>query len=209
MNRLARGFYERDPLDVAPDLLNKLLVVSAGPDRLVARIVEVEAYRGSEDPASHAYRGSTPRNATMFGPPGHLYVYFTYGMHHCANVVCWPPGRAGAVLLRAAAPLSGLEAMRRARAREIGDRELLNGPAKLCKALGLTRQADGIDLVSGASGVWVGDDGVEPPADPAVGVRVGIRNGTELPWRWWVRGDVHVSRPLREIHSSWSASLRA
>ena len=114
---LARRFYARDSRELAPLLLNKVLVRGTGPDRVTARIVEVEAYAGAQDPASHAFRGPTPRNETMFGPPGHLYVYFTYGMHWCANVVCGTDGIASAVLLRAAAPLAGLETMRRRRGR--------------------------------------------------------------------------------------------
>ena len=111
--RLTRAFFDRPPEELAPDLLNKLLVSTRDGERLVARIVEVEAYCGSTDPASHAFRGKTARNTTMFGPPGHLYVYFTYGMHYCANVVAGSPlDDAGAVLLRAAAPVEGLEAMR-------------------------------------------------------------------------------------------------
>ncbi len=116
--RLPRSFFERDPVIVAPELLGKLLRRGT----LVARIVEVEAYRGASDAASHAFRAKTARNATMFGPPGHLYVYFTYGMHYCANVVCWPEGEPGAVLLRALSPLSGLEEMA---ARRDGTRELV------------------------------------------------------------------------------------
>jgi DNA-3-methyladenine glycosylase len=175
---------------VAPELLNKVLV--AGPCR--GRIVEVEAYAGAEDPGSHAYRGPTRRNATMFGPPGHLYVYFTYGMHWCANAVCAEEGVGEAVLLRAGAPLDGLDEMRAARARARRDRDLCSGPAKLCQALGLDRQFDGADLVSGDRGVVIVDDGVPPPRRPANSTRVGLSAGAEHPWRWYVPGDPNVSR---------------
>jgi DNA-3-methyladenine glycosylase len=188
---LARRFYSRGALEVAPQLLNKLLV----RDGRVGRIVEVEAYRGSEDPASHAYRGPTARNATMFGAPGHLYVYFTYGMHFCANVVCMPPGVAEAVLLRALAPVAGLEAMRAARPGIDKDAELTSGPAKLCQAMGITRAEDGADLVTAGSGLAVVDDGVAPPTFPATSGRIGIRHASDLQWRWWVPGDPNVSRP--------------
>jgi len=199
-----RRFYAGDPLEVAPALLNKVLVGGAR----AGRIVEVEAYRGADDPASHAYRGLRPRNAVMFGPPGHLYVYFTYGMHFCANVVCLGEGVAGAVLLRALAPLDGIEAMRAARARPPGapgrrsgdgssgwpDRDLASGPARLCQAMGITGADDGADLVSGAGGIQLVDDGVAPPPRPAVSGRVGLRVAVERPWRWWVPGDPNVSK---------------
>lgn len=189
--RLPRSFYARDVLDVAPELLNKVLVCG---DR-AGRIVEVEAYRGGEDPASHAYKGCTARNAAMFGAPGHLYVYFTYGMHWCANVVCMPEGTAQAVLLRALAPLGGLEQMRAARPRGRGDRELCSGPARLCQALGIDRSYDGADLVRADSrGVVVLADGTPPPEEPGTGGRVGIRVAREQPWRWWVPGDPNLSR---------------
>jgi DNA-3-methyladenine glycosylase len=178
-----------DPLEVAPRLLNTLLVRG---DRVV-RIVEVEAYRGLEDPASHAYRGQTRRNATMFGPPGRLYVYFTYGMHWCANVVCGPESVAGAVLLRAGAPVSGLEEMWAARPAAKRERDLCSGPAKLCQALGLTREFDGADLLAGSEGISLCTDGTDPPAVPSVGPRIGIRVAAENPWRWWVPGDPNVS----------------
>jgi len=160
----------------------------------VGRIVEVEAYRGSEDPASHAFGGPTRRNATMFGPPGHLYVYFTYGMHWCANAVCGPEGTGHAVLIRALAPVSGLPAMRAARPVGTTDRNLTSGPAKLCQAFGITATQDGADLVTGKGGLTVADDGVPPPAQPGVSTRIGIRRAADLPWRFWVPGDPHVSR---------------
>jgi len=188
---LPRRFYAGGALEVAPQLLNKLLV----RDGMAGRIVEVEAYRGSEDPASHAFRGPTGRNATMFGPPGRLYVYFTYGMHFCANIVCMPGGTAEAVLLRALAPVSGVESMRTARRGVEKDVELTSGPAKLCQAMGITRADDGADLVTGSRGIRIVDDGVAPPTVPARSGRVGIRHATEVPWRWWVPGDPNVSGP--------------
>jgi len=187
---LPRRFYSGDSVTLAPQLLNKLLV---GADR-AGRIVEVEAYQGADVPASHAYRGPTRRNATMFGRPGRLYVYFTYGMHFCANVVCMPEGCAQAVLLRALAPVSGLDAMRLARPGITHDVDLTSGPAKLCQAMGIDAAEDGADLVTGDHGLRVVDDGVAPPAQPGVSGRVGIRHAAELPWRWWVPGDPNVSK---------------
>jgi DNA-3-methyladenine glycosylase len=157
-------------------------------------VVEVEAYRGAQDPASHAYRGQTARNAVMFGPPGRLYVYFTYGMHWCANVVCGPEGTAGAVLLRALAPLSGLEAMWTARPAARRERDLCSGPAKLCQALGLDGHHNGADLCAGDLGVRLIDDGTPPPEAPASGPRIGLSVGTEAPWRWWRPADPNISR---------------
>jgi DNA-3-methyladenine glycosylase len=192
---LARRFYFRDPRDVAVDLLNKVLVHDDPlVGRLAGRIVEVEAYLGTADPGSHAYRGPTRRNATMFGPPGHLYVYFTYGMHWCANVVCQPDGMAGAVLLRGLAPLEGLDVMwtRRPLARK--EKELCAGPARLTQALGLDKAFDGTDLCSGP--VRILDDGTPPPAEPGNSRRIGLSagRGDEHPWRWFVTGDPNVSR---------------
>jgi DNA-3-methyladenine glycosylase len=180
---------EADSLLVAPSLLNKLLM----KDGRVGRIVEVEAYRGADDPASHAYRGQTKRNAVMFGPPGRLYVYFTYGMHWCANVVCAPEGVAQAVLVRALAPVAGVEGMRASRPASRRDRDLCSGPAKLCQALGITGADNGFDLLGG-SAIVLGDDGVPPPSHPDTGARVGITLATEVLWRWWVSGDPNVSR---------------
>jgi DNA-3-methyladenine glycosylase len=200
---LARSFYRRDSRELAPMLLNKLLVHDdPALGRLAVRIVEVEAYAGSTDPASHAYRGRTPRNATMFGPPGHLYVYFTYGMHFCMNVVAGageedaadPGGDASAVLLRAAAPVAGIDAMRGRRPKVRHDRDLTSGPGRLAQALGVTRAHDGIDLTRGPLRVL--DDGVEPPRRPGRSTRVGLREGRgdRDRWRWWVPGEANVSR---------------
>ena len=188
-----------DPVEVAPQLLNALLVHG----ERVVRIVEVEAYRGMEDPASHAYRGPTRRNGTMFGPPGRLYLYFTYGMHWCANVVCGPESVAGAVLLRAAAPVGGLEAMWAARPAARRERDLCSGPAKLCQALGLTGVSDGADLLAGDLGVHLCTDGTAPPAVPGTGPRIGISVAVEHPWRWWVPGDPNVS-----VRSAGEAPVR-
>jgi len=191
---LPRAFYARDPRLVAPELLNKLLVHG----ETAGRIVEVEAYCGGEDPASHAFRGPTARNAVMFGAAGHLYVYFTYGMHFCANAVCATPGVAGAVLLRAVAPVRGVDVMRARRAggrrspAQLRHRDLGSGPARLAQALDLDRSHNGVDLVRGA--VRIVDDGVPPPPAPGVSPRIGIRVGTEHLWRWFVAGDPNVSR---------------
>jgi DNA-3-methyladenine glycosylase len=187
---LGRAFYRRDALEVAPELLGKLLVRG----RRRARLVEVEAYRGADDPASHAFRGPTPRNATMFGPPGHLYVYFSYGMHWCANVVCGEPGEAMAVLLRAAAPVAGLDELRAARPAARRDVDLLAGPGRLGQAMGFTRADDGVDLVRPRPGdPWLADDGTPPPP-AATSPRIGLSVAQEHPWRWAVVGDPHRSR---------------
>ncbi|MGK2949691.1 MAG: DNA-3-methyladenine glycosylase [Acidimicrobiales bacterium] len=191
MKALPLSFYQRDPRVVAPDLLGKVLV----GEGLAARIVEVEAYCGAEDPGSHAYRGMTKRNATMFGPAGRLYVYFTYGMHWCANAVCGDDGDGVAVLLRAAEPLDGLELMRPRRLAARTDRDLCRGPARLCQAFAITGDHDGADLVSGDRGVSLVDDGTPPPEAPAASVRIGLSAGQDLPWRWSVPGSRHLSRP--------------
>jgi len=189
---LLRAFYRRDPREVAPELLNKVL---AAADGRRARIVETEAYCGALDAAAHTYRGKTARNAVMFGQPGLLYVYFTYGMHWCCNAVCGEEGEGVAVLLRAAEPLAGLDLMRVARPAAKRDRDLCSGPARLCQAFGIDRKQDGMDLVTGAGGLSIVDDGVAPPVDPVVAARIGIRHAAEEPWRWYVRGNPNVSKP--------------
>ena len=170
---LPRRFYARDPRVVAPQLLNKILRVADGRS---GRIVEVEAYCGEADPAAHSYNGKTARNATMFGEGGHLYVYFSYGMHWCANAV--------GVLIRALQPLDGIEAMRQARPKARNDRNLCNGPGKLTQALGLDKRHDGADLVSGADGVGICSDGLKPPKHPLATPRVGISKARDELWRW-------------------------
>lgn len=180
---------------VARALLGRVLVCDLASTRLAARIVEVEAYRGARDPASHAYRGRTARNAVMFGRAGHAYIYFSYGMHHCVNVVCGREGVAAAVLLRAMAPLAGEALMRRRRG--VQDRErLLRGPGCVAQALGLSREHDGMDLVRGP--VWIADAPARREGRAlASGVRIGVRVGTELPWRFWLAGHRCVSGPRR------------
>src|SRR5690606_38961492 len=144
-------------------------------DGRAGRIVEVEAYAGSEDPAAHSFRGPTRRNATMFGEAGHLYVYFTYGMHWGSNAVCGDVGEGAGVLLRAIEPLSGLDAMRAARPKARRDRDLCSGPGKLSQAFGITGALDGADLVAAdPHGIAIVSDGMPPPDDPLVGPRIGI-----------------------------------
>ena len=186
-----RAFFERPATVVAPDLLG--MVLACG-DR-AGRIVEVEAYGGGDDPASHGHRGRTPRNEVMFGPPGHLYVYFTYGMHWCVNVVCEPDGRCAAVLVRALAPLRGIDGMWADRPKARRRRDLCSGPARLAAALGLTGEHDGGDLLDPAAPVTLSEGAA--PARRANSTRIGISTATELPWRWYVPGDPNISRPPR------------
>jgi DNA-3-methyladenine glycosylase len=190
---LPLAFYARRTTTVARALLGKRLVSTVDGIRCVARIVEVEAYLGPRDPASHAFRWHrSARNASMYGPPGRLYVYFTYGMHWCANVVTAHEGYPAAVLLRAAEPLEGLDAMRRRRAGR-PDVDLLAGPARLTQALGITGDLDGHRL--GGAPFWIADGGPVPPSRCVRTVRVGVVRGSERPLRWYERGNPHVSRP--------------
>ena len=173
-------------LDVAPRLLGSLL----RHGDVVCRITEVEAYEGSGDPGSHAFRGPTPRNAVMFGPGGHLYVYFTYGMHYCCNVVCGPEGSASAVLLRAGEVTEGVEVARGRRLTARQDRDLARGPARLCQALGIAADANGHDLTAPPLTLTLADERV---ATFRTGPRVGLRLAADRPWRFWVDQDPTVS----------------
>ncbi len=192
---LPRAFYERDTLIVARELLGKRLVRILHNVRVSGTIVEVEAYKGSEDLASHAARGRTPRNAVMFGPPGHAYVYFTYGMHYCLNVVTEPEGIPAAVLIRAIAPEEGIEIMRRNRPGRT-DRELTNGPAKLCQALQIDRSLNGVALIP-SSGLFI-EHHLRPTTEEiATSPRIGIRGDERAltaPWRFFIRDHPYVSR---------------
>jgi DNA-3-methyladenine glycosylase len=171
VKRLGEEFFGRDALAVARDLLNKRFVWGD----CAGRIVEVEAYT-SDDPASHCHRGRTARNATMFGPPGRLYVYFTYGMHHCVNIATGPDGDGQGVLIRAVVPVAGIEVMR-ARRGHRPDRSLTDGPGKLAQAFAIDLSADG-------EPAHVYDDGCPPPLAPIVGPRVGISKAVEWPRRF-------------------------
>lgn len=180
---------------MARDLVGcKLVVDAGGPDAVVARIVETEAYLGLADPASHAFRGPTQRSAVMFGPPAHLYVYFTYGMHHCANVVTERDGVAGAVLLRAAAVEEGFATVASRRGADVAAVAMLRGPGNLCRGLGITRADDGIDLLEPVSRIHV-EGRVERPRI-TVSTRVGVRLAAERLLRFTWRGDPAVSSPL-------------
>ena len=187
---LPRAFFDRAASKVAPQLLNKILAAADGRS---GRIVEVEAYLGPIDPAAHTYRGKTPRNATMFGPAGHMYVYFTYGMHWCCNCVCGPVGSGSGVLIRALEPLHGLAQMRAARPRIVADRDLCRGPARLTQAMDISGSQNGIDLVSALAGFAIVDDGMAPPKNLVGGPRIGIRLGKDFLWRWSVPGSRYVS----------------
>jgi DNA-3-methyladenine glycosylase len=175
-------------LEVAPRLLGAVL----RHGDVACRLTEVEAYDGPDDPGSHAYRGETPRNAVMFGPPGHLYVYFTYGMHFCCNVVCGPEGRPSAVLLRAGEVVAGSDTARERRPTARTDRDLARGPANLCQALAIGAAANGHDLARLPLALTLPDT----PADRhrvRTGPRVGLRLAADRPWRFWLDGEPSVS----------------
>jgi DNA-3-methyladenine glycosylase len=184
---------ELDPVDLAELLLGAVLE-STGPDGTVAvRLAEVEAYRGFDDPASHCYRGRTPRNAVMWGPAGHLYVYFVYGMHFCANVVGTVEGQPGAVLLRAGEVVSGHEIAKARRPAARGSGELAKGPAILTTVLGIDRSENGIDLTDPGSPVRLLTGERVPSSQIRTGPRVGVAMAMETPWRFWIDGSPAVS----------------
>ena len=191
---LPRSFFARDPVVVARAVLGRLLVHDSPQGRVSGLVVEAEAYRGAGDPASHAHRGRTVRNAAMFGEPGHAYVYFTYGMHHCLNLVTGTAGKASAVLVRALEPVDGGELMRERRGSVTALTRLARGPGNVARALGLTRAHDGLDLVGGP--LWLSD---LPPRRGghriARGPRIGIRVALDRDWRCFLEGHPCVSAP--------------
>lgn len=195
MTILSRNFYERDTVKVARALLGKKLVRRINSVLLSGMIVETEAYCGTEDSACHAHRGQTPRNTIMFGPPGHAYVYFTYGMHYMLNLVTEKEGNPCAVLIRAVWPLAGIEEMEARRGRK--GKELANGPAKLCQALGINKSLNGWDLTCGRE-LWVED--YETVSEkmitsaPRVGIDYAQKEHREAPWRFLVK-NTNMQRP--------------
>jgi DNA-3-methyladenine glycosylase len=192
---LSRSSFDRPAPQVAPALLGRVLEHRT-PDGVVSvALTEVEAYAGAVDPASHAYRGRTRRNAVMFGPPGHAYVYFTYGMHFCVNLVCLPAGTAEAVLLRAGAVIDGLPLARRRRVTSRAGTDLARGPALLCQALAIDRTQDGADVCDPASPLRIleAGPGGGGPRRVRSGPRVGVREGADVAWRFWIDGDPTVS----------------
>ena len=178
--------------DVAPRLLGARLSSFAGGIEVGVRVTEVEAYEGSDDPASHAYRGRTERNAVMFGPPGHVYVYFVYGMHWCANIVCGPAGSPSAVLVRAGEVVTGVDAARHRRPAAGRDEDLARGPARLARSLALTGADNGTDLLDPAAGVRL-EFASRAPRSWDVGPRVGVSTAREIALRYWLGAEPTVS----------------
>ena len=206
MDLIPRYFFDRPAQEVAPALLGCVLEHETSEGLVAAELTEVEAYAGETDPASHAYRGITGRNAVMFGPPGHAYVYFTYGMHFCVNVVCMPEGVARAVLLRAGRVIAGEPLARRRRTPRrseaappsvVSARDLARGPARLCQALAIDRTQNGVDLCSPASELRLRpvDTSFQAAGAPVIesGPRVGVSAAADIPWRFWLAGDPTVS----------------
>jgi DNA-3-methyladenine glycosylase len=209
---ISRAFFARPSVQVAPDLLGCVLEHQTAAGLVAVELTEVEAYAGEADPASHAYRGKTRRNAVMYGPPGHAYVYFTYGMHFCVNLVCLGEGSASAVLLRAGTVIEGEDLARARRTRPrgvrgdgspreeevtaVGSRDLARGPARLCQALGIDRSLDGADVCVAGSPLrirWPGARTADRSAKIKSGPRVGIAHAAEVPWRFWLDGEPSVS----------------
>ena len=202
---LHRDFYSRDPREVSRDLLGKILVRREKRKYLTARVVEVEAYLGQDDPAAHSAAGRTLRNAVLFGPPGLSYVYFIYGNHYCFNVSCLPDGEAGGVLFRALEPIAGIEAMAEARGLSVNQqgadqksanlRKLTSGPGRLAEAFGITRERDnGKDLTSARSDLYIVDDGFRPRR-VKITPRIGITKAAARPLRYIIADNKFVSKP--------------
>jgi DNA-3-methyladenine glycosylase len=201
---LPRDFFARPSVEVAPDLLGCVLEHDTAEGRVAVKLTEVEAYAGAADPASHAYRGRTARNAVMFGPPGHAYVYFTYGMHFCVNLVCLgaagPANEEGAsaVLLRAGEIVTGEDLARTRRTKGstvVPSRDLARGPARLCQALAIDRALDGADACVPSSPLRIRSGAGTSPRSAAIatGPRVGVSRAADIPWRFWLEGDPTVS----------------
>jgi DNA-3-methyladenine glycosylase len=190
---VARELLARPSRLLAPRLLGAVLVSTVGGAEVAVRLTEVEAYEGPDDPASHAFRGLTPRTAVMFGPPGHLYCYFTYGMHWCANIVCGDEGRASAVLLRAGAVVGGSEIAWTRRPAAKSARDLARGPARLASCLGLGAAQNGVDLCDPDGVVRLESLPKRRAAGVQAGPRVGIASATERPWRFWLPDEPTVS----------------
>jgi DNA-3-methyladenine glycosylase len=205
---ISREFFARPSVEVAPDLLGTVIEHETADGLVAVELTEVEAYAGASDPASHAYHGKTRRNAVMFGEPGHAYVYFTYGMHFCVNLVCLGNGSASAVLLRAGAVIEGEDLARARRARSsragaadgvrLAFRDLARGPARLCQALDIDRSQDGADVCVAASPLRVRWPDASATARSgkikiATGPRVGVAAAAEVPWRYWIEGEPTVS----------------
>jgi len=199
---LSRSFYLRPTLQVAQELLGTHLIRRIGKNLLIGKIVEVEAYR-SNDPASHSFRGKTNRNSVMFCEGGHLYVYFTYGMHFCANIVTGQNGIGEAVLIRAVEPLVGIDMMRINRygsnksliLTSLNRKSLINltnGPAKFCQAFGIARQENGMDLLNSEISITEGES--VPLKLIKRSIRIGIQQGVEKKWRFFIKGNPWVSR---------------
>jgi|SRR5882672_2946513 len=198
---LKQEFFDRDPRRVARALLGKLLIRTTPGTMLAGRIVETEAYLGEKDEAAHSFIGKTPRNSVMFGPPGHAYVYFIYGMHFCLNVTCLREGTAGAVLFRAMEPVVGVERMAAARCVTIGKEsdlpKISSGPGRMAEALGVTRERDnGKNFVSPLSDLRIGEDGYRVRR-VIVTPRIGIAKSAAMPLRYLVAGNRFVSGPKR------------
>jgi DNA-3-methyladenine glycosylase len=201
---IPRDFFARFSVTVAPELLGCVLEHETADGLVAVELTEVEAYAGESDPASHAYRGKTARNAVMFGPPGHAYVYFTYGMYFCVNLVCARNGSASAVLLRAGRVIAGEDLARARRTKRtkgtapVSFRDLARGPGRLCLALDIDRSLDGTDVCVPDSPLrvrWPQARGTDRSAEIKVasGPRVGVSTAAEIPWRFWIEGEPTVS----------------